>query len=137
MNVVVDSNIIAYYWLPGTHTEHADEIRRKTEAWHVPRLWRSEFRSILAGLMRKDMLELAQARAVIRAAESELVEYESEIDSLDVLDLVAASTCSAYDCEFVALARTLGIPLVTEDRQILRDFPDTATRMSALIASDQ
>lgn len=136
MNVVVDSNIIAYYWLPGANTEHAVEIRHKTEAWHVPRLWHSEFRNILAGLMRNDMLELAQARAVIRAAESELVEYESEVDSLDVLDLVVASTCSAYDCEFVALARTLGVPLVTEDRQILRDFPDTATRMSTLIGSN-
>jgi len=43
-----------------------------------------------------------------------------------VLDLVASSTCTAYDCEFVALARELAVPLVTTDKQILRDFPAIA-----------
>lgn len=34
-----------------------------------------------------------------------------------VLALVAASPCSAHDCEHVALAEELAVPLVTEDRQ--------------------
>jgi len=41
----------------------------------------------------------------------------------DVLQLVRDSSCSAYDCEFVALAKKLSVPLVTEDKQILKDFP--------------
>jgi predicted nucleic acid-binding protein len=40
--------------------------------------------------------------------------------------LVAISTCSAYDCEFVALEKEQQVQLVTVDRQILRDFPDAA-----------
>jgi predicted nucleic acid-binding protein len=35
-------------------------------------------------------------------------------------------TCSAYDCEFVALAKYLGLPLVTVDKQILAQFTGTA-----------
>ena len=50
------------------------------------------------------------------------------------MELVSKSDCSAYDCEFVALARSMGLPLVTEDRSILRDFPGTARGMAALIA---
>lgn len=33
--------------------------------------------------------------------------------------------CSAYDCEFVWLARDLRLPLVTADRKVLDAFPDT------------
>ena len=43
-----------------------------------------------------------------------------------VMQLVASSTCTAYDCEFVALAQELRVPLVTTDKQLLRDFPRVA-----------
>ena len=135
MNVVVDSNIIAYYWLPGSHTEQAIEVRRRTDEWFVPPLWRSEFRNILAGFLRQNSIDMDQARAVMRAAEGELADFEAEVNSLAVLDLVSQSRCSAYDCEFVALARTLDVQLVTEDKQILRDFAGTAISMADITAT--
>ena len=42
---------------------------------------------------------------------------------------VAESTCSAYDCEYVALAEDLKTKLVTTDKQILRDFPEWAVSL--------
>ena len=130
MNVVVDTNIIAYYWLPGAHTENAVALRRRTDHWFVPRLWRSEFRNVLARYLHARIIGLDQARALIRSAEAELTDCERDVDSTAVMDLVAASECSAYDCEFVALARQLGIPLVTEDAGLLRAFPDIAIGMA-------
>ena len=129
MNVVVDTNVIAYYWLPGAHTQNAVALRRMTDDWFVPGLWRSEFRNVLAGYLRAGIIGLDQARALIRSAEADLVDCEREVDSAAVMDLVAASTCSAYDCEFVALARHIGIPLVTEDTSLVRAFPDVAMTM--------
>jgi predicted nucleic acid-binding protein len=41
-----------------------------------------------------------------------------------VLQLVSTSRCTSYDCEFVATAQQLGVPLITEDRAILAAFPD-------------
>jgi len=52
-----------------------------------------------------------------------------------VLDLVAVSDCSAYDCEYVALARHLNVRLVTVDNKILRSFPETAIELDAFSAS--
>ncbi len=131
MNVVVDTNVVAYYWLPGLHTEDAIAVRKKADAWFVPQLWRSEFRNVLASYMRAGNLNADQARAIMRAAESEMVEFEREVDSVDVLNLVARSECSAYDCEFVSLAMAMGFPLITEDARILRDFPKVAANMAA------
>ena len=133
MNVVVDTNVIAYYWLPGVHTENAVALRRRTDDWFVPRLWRSEFRNVLARYLRARIIGLDQARALIRSAEAELSDCEREVDSAAVMDLVAASSCSAYDCEFVALARQMGVPLVTEDAGLLRAFPDVAIGMTAAL----
>lgn len=134
MNVVVDTNVIAYYWLPGEHTENAVALRRMTDDWFVPRLWRSEFRNVLARYLRARIIGLDQARALIRSAEAELVDCEHEVDSTAVMDLVAASACSAYDCEFVALAMQMGIPLVTENAALLRAFPDIAMTMTVPLA---
>jgi predicted nucleic acid-binding protein len=61
-----------------------------------------------------------------REAESLLSGNEYEMDSLDVLTLVRDSDCSAYDCEFVALAKRLGVDLVTMDKKVLRAFPAIA-----------
>ena len=133
MNIVVDTNVIAYYWLPGAHTENAVALRRRTDDWFVPKLWRSEFRNVLAQYLRAEIIGLDQARALIRSAEAELSDCEREVDSAAVMDLVAASACSAYDCEFVALAREMGIPLVTEDAGLLRAFPDVAIDMTAAL----
>ncbi len=52
--------------------------------------------------------------------------HEYEVPSRHVLDLPAASACSASGCEFVALAKDLDIPLITVDRQILKCFPGIA-----------
>lgn len=52
-----------------------------------------------------------------------MADREYDVDSHQVLRLVTLSTCSAHDCEFVALAQELGASLVTMDKQILNDFP--------------
>ena len=58
---------------------------------------------------------------------------EYEVTSNQVLELVNISTCSAYDCEFVALARDLNVSLVSVDRQILKNFPDTAISLETFV----
>jgi predicted nucleic acid-binding protein len=124
--IVVDSNILAYLYLPGDFTAQAEHLLANDPNWVAPVLWRSEFRNILAGYMRRGTLTLDQAYALQLEAEGLLNGREYEVDSLDVLELVKASECSAYDCEFVALAIKLGTKLATMDKKVLRNFPDRA-----------
>lgn len=133
MNIVVDTNVLAYYWLPGAHTETAIGLRRATDLWYAPKLWRSEFRNVLAGFLRHGNLSLSQAQATMKAAEAALSDCEWEVSCVRVLDFVSQSDCSAYDCEFIALAAAMNIPLVTEDRRILSDFPTIAVPMADLV----
>ena len=58
MNVVVDTNVVVYYWLPGAHTENAVALRRKTDDWCVPKLWRSEFQNVLGRYLRAGFIGL-------------------------------------------------------------------------------
>lgn len=129
--IVVDSNIVAYLYLPGDHTEQAEQLLARDPAWAAPLLWRSEFRNILAGYMRRKVLTFEAARDLQAEAESLLAGAEYEVDSRRVLELVRDSDCSAYDCEFVALGMMLGVKLVTLDAKLLKAFPKHSVRLSA------
>jgi predicted nucleic acid-binding protein len=91
-------------------------------------------RNVLTQYIRRRLLTLEAATSVIAEALKSMAGLEHDVVSSHVLRLAAASTCSAYDCEFVALARDLGVPLVTVDKQILSQFPDVAIALDKFVA---
>ena len=128
--IVVDSNVLAYLYLPGEYSTAAEALLEQDSDWAAPILWRSEFRNILAGYLRRKAITFEQAISLQREAESLLEGAEFELESLAVLELVRDSDCSAYDCEFVALAMRLDTTLVTMDKKLLRAFPKRAIALS-------
>ncbi len=133
--IVVDSNVVAYCWIRGERTEIAQRVRFRDPAWHVPALWRSEVRSALSGYMWQGAMKPDRAAAIMAQAESALAGCEHRVASGAILELAARARLSAYDCEFVALAQSLAVPLVTEDRAVLKAFPDVALTMEGFLAS--
>ena len=79
-----------------------------------------------AAFMRQRDLSVSDAWRAHGLADQLLAGQEYTVPGERVLALVAASACSGYDCEHVALAEELAVPLVTPDRQVLRAFPDQA-----------
>ena len=124
--IVVDTNVLAYLLLPGPHSEAVASVLETDADWRAPVLWRSEFRNALAGYMRANRIDLEQAMQIASEAETVMRGTEELVPTEDVLGCVAASSCTAYDCEFVALAGALEVPLVTCDRKVLAEFPDVA-----------
>ena len=128
---VVDSNVVAYLYLPGEYTAAAEALLERDPDWAAPLLWRSEFRNVLAGYLRRQTLDFDQVCSLQNEAEGLLAGSEFEVDSQAVLALVRDSDCSAYDCEFVALAIRLDTKLVTMDRKLLKAFPTRAVALTA------
>ncbi len=124
--IVTDADVISYFWLDVERTAAAREARRCDEVWAAPVLWKSEFRNVLSQHIRHRGLSLADALRLATNAEVDLEGSTYEVPSTDVLRLVDASGHSSYDCEYVALAQQLGVSLVTGDRQVVKNFPETA-----------
>lgn len=132
--IVVDTNTIAYLLLSGEHSDQARAVLRKDSEWAAPLLWRSEFRNILTLYLRQELLNLNQTLQFMQEAELLMHGGEYEVQSSQVLKLASISNCSAYDCEFVALAQDLGVSLVTSDRKVLKEFPAVALSMGSFIS---
>lgn len=124
--IVVDTNIIAYLYLPTEQTPLAEQLLAQDAHWIAPILWRSEFRNVLALYLRKALLNFEQAFSIQTEAESLLSDREFEVSSYDGMRLVQTSECSSYDCEFVSLAQRFDLKLITADKKILTEFPATA-----------
>lgn len=131
--IVVDTNVICYRWMSSPNSDAAETALAKDPHWIAPLLWRSEFRNIMALAIRKKTLTLNAAQEIVRKAEASLDGSEFAVSSHVVLELVTRSNCTAYDCEFVALAHAEGVQLVTADRQILREFPEVAISLNKFV----
>ena len=131
--IVVDTNIIHYCWVRGQHTEIAQAVRRQDPDWHAPVLWRSELRNVLTAYLRRGLLSRVQIGGILRAADQAMADGEHLVADDLVLEVVAGSTLTAYDAEFVALASALAVPLVTADKAVLKAFPEQAVTMEAFL----
>ena len=131
--IVTDCNIISYYFIPGKYTDSVQKVFFKDFQWIAPSLWRSEFRNVLSLYLRKNMIDLDFALTIFEKAEDLLINNEYIIKSSSVLRLAKESGCSAYDCEYVSLAQDLNVPLVTLDKNILKNFPDIAINLHDFI----
>lgn len=131
--IVVDTNIISYFYLNSDYSTLAEQIFTKDPMWSAPLLWRSEFRNVLTFYLHNKIITLSESVEMFEYAQELLDENEYEINSAQVLYLAQSSECSAYDCEFVNLAKDLGVLLITEDKKILKNFPETAMSMLAFL----
>ena len=132
--IVVDTNIIAYLYISGDKSLLAEQLLTLDSLWNAPVLWRSEFRSVLSQYLRKGILSLEDILIIIQQAEKLLDDNEFKVSSAHIMQLINSSSCSAYDCEFVALAQYLDIPLITADKKILREFPKVAKSLDTYLA---
>lgn len=129
--IVVDSNIVAYLCLGREYGAAAAALLKRDSEWAAPVLWRSEVQNAMAGHLRRGELKPAEARELMAEVEDLMKDNEYQVNSSSILDLVQESDCSAYDCEYVALAMSLRTKLVTMDAQILRAFPTVAVPLSS------
>lgn len=135
--IVVDTNVIAYLYFPTDNNRLSERLVEIDSAWVAPLLWRSEFRNILALYLRKNIVDFATALEIQEQAEDLMQGNEFDVQSAQVMALANTSGCSAYDCEFIALAQSASITLVTADRRLAKAFPDDAILLRDYVDDDR
>ena len=130
--IVVDNSIVVGFVFPAdAYHAHAMACRLKDSEWIAPPLIQSECRSVANGHVVKGealdtVLEaLDDARAAVRI---------EPVSNREVMTAVRGMKFSAYDAEYVALARRMGCRLVTTDRDVLKACSDVAVRLADFVA---
>ena len=130
--IVADTNLIAYLLMPGPRADAAKAVYDHDHEWVAPRLWRSEFRSVLVQHLRHSGLARALADEAWATASALITEREPPPEA--VLDTALAGPLSAYDAEFAALAMQLGVSLVTDDKRLRAAVPTIAVSLDEFVA---
>jgi predicted nucleic acid-binding protein len=133
--LVVDTTIVAGLYLKNPNTTEIQALLVRDPHWFAPRLWRSEFRNILIQYIRHGAIALVDAWDLMAAGERLVEAVDVETMAARVLRLAHASGCSAYDCEYVALARDMGTALITYDSKLLAAFPTVALTPTAFLTA--
>ena len=133
--IVVDTNVVTRLVVGGADGADSAALLEHDAEWAAPVILVSELRNVLLGLVRRGELTPGQAKAMCDDASLVLGGRVVSVSGPRVMDTALECGLTAYDAEFVVLARTLGAPLATLDRAILAGAPDVAADPASLPAA--
>ena len=131
--IVADTNLVAYFVIPGTSTQQAERVRAKDKVWVAPPFLPHELLNVMTTYVRRNMLDRDEALRAYRRGLTLVTISDLPFDPVAILNLATSSACAAYDAEFVWLAKELGVPLVTADQEVLRAFPGVAVGLDQFV----
>lgn len=127
--IVVDANVVAYLVIDGDRTPLAEAVWELDPDWRLPSLWQHEILNTLATYAKAGGADLEEIERIWYSARIRLSAGEHEVDLPHALELAVLNRVSAYDAQYVTLARRLDVPLITEDRRLRQSFPDRCLSM--------
>lgn len=133
--IAVDANVVLPLLREDALTDTCRDVRAVAPEWVVPSLVKTELANALLKDVKAGFLTIDRAVQAAGTA-TELIAEARVVDPplADVLASAHRSGLTAYDATYVVLARSLGVLLVTEDKQVLRACPDVARSMKQFLA---
>lgn len=133
--LVVDTNVLGYLFIEGDFYRSARSLFEHDSDWRsepfilveLTNVFATEIRARRASL-RDSMLTLGHAQVVIEPG-------LHAARHADVLSLAIEFKVSAYDARFLAVARALGVPLVTEDAKLRKAAPALTQSIAQALAA--
>ncbi|MFQ5743995.1 MAG: type II toxin-antitoxin system VapC family toxin [Acidobacteriota bacterium] len=132
--IVVDVNIILHALTATPQNELARQLRRRDSDWLAPPLWRHEMLNVLATLTRQEVLARQSALTVWQNALDLMAAREQPPDMEHAFSLAIAHGISAYDAQYIALAESLDVLMVSEDRKLNRLLPQRVISLAQALA---
>ena len=131
--IVVDTNVFVRLSVGPDAGGDAALLHQLDPEWTAPPIFVSELRNVLLGYLRRGDFDLRRATATCDEAVRVFGDRIEEVPHDQVIDTALECGLSAYDAEFVVLARTLGVTLATLDGEILGGAPDVAVSVREAI----
>lgn len=128
--IAVDANVVVGLLLGGESGPDAERLFQKDQDWVAPKLLSSEFRNVLVGMVRRDLIGPETAGELNTEAEELFSGRLVEVSGRAALETAIDAGLSVNDAEYVVVALQLGIPLATRDGQILRAAPGIAVPLA-------
>jgi predicted nucleic acid-binding protein len=111
----------------------AQALLAKDRDWHMPVFWRVEWANVLTNYARHGDMPQADALALMKKSESLGFITDHAVDQAAALELSLKLKVTAYDAQFLALAKHLGVPCVTSDKALGKAAKGLACKAEALI----
>ena len=127
--IVTDVNNIVYLLTDSPKRESAVLLRKIDGDWRVPALWKHEMLNVIATLTRGKQIEVADSYVLWNNAIKMFAPKEHNPNLVNALTLAIEKNISAYDAQYITLAKELGVYCVTEDTRLLKKFPDLTISM--------
>ena len=124
--IVVDTNVMVRFVVGGRRGADAARLFLRNPEWAAPMILMSELTNVLLGFVRRGSMTRDQAKAMCDDAATVLGPRVVSVSADQVMDVALECGLTAYDAEFVVVARELGVRLATGDRAILKGAGDVA-----------
>ena len=124
--IVADTNVVVQFVVGDDGSADAARLHSEDPVWAAPTILIGELRNVLLGFVRRGVLGPDHVKSMCDDAARMLGDRFADVPHDRVIDTALECGLTAYDAEFVVLARTLGVPLATSDREILEGAPDVA-----------
>lgn len=131
--IVIDANILIYSLIECDYSPLIHKLREKDGDWRTTALCLHETLNVLATYQRREVLTLAQCRKLLTHANRFMEIAQSEFQMDAALAVAAKCAITGYDAQYVALAQSLNVPLITEDRKLRSAVPGIAFSMQEFL----
>lgn len=133
--IVVDTNILVYAIVNGPQTASVHQVLAWDSDWAAPDIWRIEFVSAVTTLVRGRAISASDAESAIIDADRLMFSRDFSVNPVETFRAAQTYDLSAYDAQFVTLARNFGIRLLTADRRVLRNASSIAISPADFLTS--
>jgi predicted nucleic acid-binding protein len=121
--IVVDVNIIVNLFIEGEHTSAAVELYKQDDQWHCPDIWLHELTNVMSTYVKYGGLSPKKADQILNNAMAYFLDTTFSIPMSDVLKYSLKYNISAYDAEYIVLAKSKNARLVTVDKKLNKLIP--------------
>ena len=121
--ILVDTNVLAYLLIESKPRKMAQELYGRDQDWHTEAFALIELTNVLATNLRVGSLPMPVCIDVLHEANKVVGASLHTVSNVEVLRVAQEFRISAYDARYIALAREIATPLITEDVKLRRAVP--------------